>query len=228
MLPKISIIIPTKNESQNLPLLLSDLSIINQEAEVIVVDSNSEDKTEEIAKIYSAKIYKSKIKSRGLQLNIGAKKAKGEWLIFIHADSRLDKNFSREIKRVLIGDKEFIYFFKFKINNKKIIYRFLEILVNLRSYLFKDPYGDQGLIIHRKAYLKNKGYRKIPLMEDIDFIKRLGNKKNLRMLNIPIYTSSRKWEKNNIIYQAFKNWRFRERWRKGDSIKSIYLDYYKN
>ena len=227
MLPKISIIIPTNNESQNLPLLLSDLSIINQEAEVIVVDSNSEDKTEEIAKIYSAKIYKSKIKSRGLQLNIGAKKAKGEWLIFIHADSRLDKNFSREIKRLLIGDKEFIYFFKFKINDKKIVYRLLEILVNLRSCIFKEPYGDQGLIIHRKAYFKNNGYRKIPLMEDVDFIKRLNNKKRLRMLNVPIYTSSRKWEKNNILLQTFKNWEFRKRWIKGESIQSIYIDYYK-
>ena len=225
---KISIIIPTYNESENLPLLLSDLSIITGKVEVIIADCNSEDKTRDIACIYGAKIYKSKKKNRGLQLNIGAKNAKGEWFVFIHADSRLNENFLKHIKSIVKGDKNLIYFLKFKINNKKIIYRFLEILVNLRSYLFKDPYGDQGLIIHRKAYLKNKGYRKIPLMEDIDFIKRLGNKKNLRMLNIPIYTSSRKWEKNNIIYQAFKNWKFRERWRKGDSIKSIYLDYYKN
>ena len=225
---KISIIIPTYNESENLPILLSDLSTITGKVEVIIADCNSEDKTRDIACIYGAKIYKSKKKNRGLQLNIGAKNAKGEWFVFIHADSRLNEKFLKHIKSIVKGDKNLIYFLKFKINNKKIIYRFLEILVNLRSYLFKDPYGDQGLIIHRKAYLKNKGYRKIPLMEDIDFIKRLGNKKNLRMLNIPIYTSSRKWEKNNIIYQAFKNWKFRERWRKGDSIKSIYLDYYKN
>ena len=225
---KISIIIPTYNESENLPLLLSDLSILTGKVEVIIADCNSEDKTRDIACIYGAKIYKSKKKNRGLQLNIGAKNAKGEWFVFIHADSRLNEKFLKHIKSIVKSDKNLIYFLKLKINNKKIIYRFLEILVNLRSYLFKDPYGDQGLIIHRKAYLKNKGYRKIPLMEDIDFIKRLGNKKNLRMLNIPIYTSSRKWEKNNIIYQASKNWKFRERWRKGDSIKSIYLDYYKN
>ena len=225
---KISIIIPTYNESENLPILLSDLSTITGKVEVIIADCNSEDKTRDIACIYGAKIYKSKKKNRGLQLNIGARNAKGEWFVFIHADSRLNEKFLKHIKSIVKSDKNLIYFLKLKINNKKIIYRFLEILVNLRSYLFKDPYGDQGLIIHRKAYLKNKGYRKIPLMEDIDFIKRLGNKKNLRMLNIPIYTSSRKWEKNNIIYQAFKNWKFRERWRKGDSIKSIYLDYYKN
>ena len=225
---KISIIIPTYNESQHLPLLLSDLSIFNEGIEIIIVDCNSEDKTRDIANINRATIYKSKIKSRGLQLNIGAKKAKGEWFIFIHADSRLSKDWLKKVKSVLKDEKNFIYFFKFKINNKKIIYRFLEILVNLRSYIFKDPYGDQGLLIKRETYFKNNGYRKIPLMEDLDFIKRLKNKVSLKMLTIPIYTSSRKWGKTNIIFQAFKNWSYRKRWLRGESIKSLHNDYYKN
>ena len=68
----------------------------------------------------------------------------------------------------------------------------------------------------------------MPIMEDLDFIQRLINKKNLKMLNIPIYTNSRKWEKTNIIFQSFKNWNLRKRWLKGESIKSIYKDYYKS
>ena len=224
---KISIIIPSYNESKYLPLLLSDLSIINEELEIIIVDCNSEDKTIDIANIYGAKIYNSKEKNRGLQLNIGAKKSKGEWLFFLHADSRLNQNWLRKIKSVIKNGTNFIYFFKFRINNKKIIYRFLEILVNLRSILLKNPYGDQGLIINRKAYLENEGFRKIPIMEDIDFIRRLKNKKDLKMLPIPIFTSSRKWEKSNLILQSFNNWNFRRRWLKGEPIKSIYSDYYK-
>ena len=224
---KISIIIPSYNESKYLPLLLSDLSIINEKLEIIIVDCNSEDKTKDIANIYGAKIYNSKEKNRGLQLNIGAKKSKGEWLLFLHADSRLNQNWLRKIKSVIKDGTNFIYFFKFKINNKKIIYRFLEILVNLRSSLLKNPYGDQGLIINRKSYLENEGYRKIPIMEDIDFITRLKNKKDLKMLPIPIFTSSRKWEKSNLILQSFNNWNLRRRWLKGESIKSIYTDYYK-
>ena len=225
---RISIIIPTYNESQNLPLLLSDLSIINKGLEIIIVDCNSKDKTRDIANIYRTNLYKSKKKNRGLQLNIGAKKAKGEWFIFVHADSRLSKDWLKKVKSAIKGDENFIYFFKFKINNKKIIYRFLEIIVNFRSLFFKSPYGDQGLLIHRKTYFKNKGYKKIPLMEDVDFIKRLNNNVNLKMLTIPLYTSSRKWEKTNIISQAFKNWNFRRRWFKGESIKSLYNDYYFN
>ena len=224
---KISIIIPTINEANNLPLLLSDLSSVQKEGEIIIVDCGSKDKTVDIANIYGAKVYKSEERNRGLQLNIGAKNSKGDWLIFLHADTRLTHDWFKKINSFLNGDKNYIYYFKFKINHKKIIFRLLEILVNLRSQFFKQPYGDQGLVIHRTTYFKNNGFRKIPLMEDVDFLRRLKNKKKLKQLNLPIFISSRKWEKTNIFLQALKNWNFRRRWLKGESTKSIYSDYYK-
>jgi len=225
-LSKISIIIPTINEANNLPLLLSDLSSIQKDGEIIIVDCGSEDKTIDIANIYGAKIFISKERNRGLQLDIGAKNSKGEWLIFLHADTRLTHDWFKKINSFLKGNKNSIYYFEFKINHKKIIYRVLEILVNFRSKFFKQPYGDQGLIIHRTTYFKNNGFRKIPLMEDVDFLRRL-NKKDLKQLNSPIFISSRKWERTNIFLQAIKNWNFRRRWLKGESLKSIYSDYYK-
>ena len=223
---KISIIIPTINEANNLPLLLSDLSSIQKEGEIIIVDCGSEDKTIDIANIYGAKVCISKERNRGLQLDIGARNSKGDWLIFLHADTRLTNDWFPKIKSTLKEDKNHIYHFKFKINNKKIIYRVLEILVNFRSQYFKQPYGDQGLIIHRSIYLKNNGFKNIPLMEDIDFLRRLNNKVNITQLDLPIFTSSRKWERTNIFLQAIKNWNFRRRWLKGESLKSIYSDYY--
>jgi len=226
-LSKISIIIPTFNEANNLPLLLSDLSSIQKEGEIIIIDCGSKDKTIDIANIYGAKVYISKERNRGLQLDIGAKNSKGEWLIFLHADTRLTNDWYKKINSFLKGNKNSIYYFKFKINNKKIIYRVLEILVNCRSRFFKQPYGDQGLIIHRTTYFKNNGFKKIPLMEDIDFIRRLNKKNYLKQLNLPIFISSRKWERTNIFSQAIKNWHFRRRWLKGESLKSIYSDYYK-
>jgi len=225
-LSKISIIIPTINEASNLPLLLSDLSSILKEGEIIIVDSGSEDKTIDVANIYGAKVFLSKERNRGLQLDFGAKNSKGDWLIFLHADTRLTYDWFIKTNSFLKGNKNSIYYFEFKINHKKIIYRFLEILVNFRSKFFKQPYGDQGLIIHRTTYFKNNGFRKIPLMEDVDFLRRL-NKKDLKQLNLPILISSRKWERTNIFLQAIKNWQFRRRWLKGESLKSIYSDYYK-
>ncbi len=224
---KISIIIPTINEANNLPLLLSDLSSIQKKGEIIIVDCGSEDKTIDIANIYGAKVIISKERNRGLQLNIGAENSKGEWLIFLHADTRLTHDWFKKINSFLKGNKNIIYYFEFKINHKKIIYRVLEILVNIRSKIFKQPYGDQGLIIHRTIYFKNNGFRNIPLMEDVDFLMRLNQKKDLKQLNFPIFISSRKWERTNIFLQAIKNWHFRRRWLKGESLKSIYSDYYR-
>ena len=101
---KISIVIPTINEANNLPLLLSDLSSIQKEGEIIIVDCGSEDKTVEIANIYGAKVYKSEERNRGLQLNIGAKNSKGDWLIFLHADTRLTHDWFKKINSLLNGD----------------------------------------------------------------------------------------------------------------------------
>ncbi len=224
---KISIIIPTINEAYNLPLLLSDLSTMHKKGEIIIVDGGSGDKTIDIANIYGAKVFISKERNRGLQLDIGAKNSKGEWLMFLHADTRLTHDWFKKINAFLQGNKNSIYYFDFKINHKKIIYRLLEILVNFRSKFFKQPYGDQGLIIHRTNYFSNNGFSKIPLMEDVDFLKRLNKKKDLKQLNLPIFISSRKWDRTNIFLQAIKNWHFRRRWLKGESLESIYSDYYK-
>ena len=222
----LSIIIPTLNESKNLPLLLSDLSEINNKSEVLIIDSTSKDKTRDIALINGKRFYKLSKNNRGLQLNYGAKKAKGEWLLFIHADSRLKFNWSRKIMDIFKRDSDFIYYFDFKVNNKSFIYRFLEFLVNLRCFLFKTPYGDQGLLISKENLKTYGGYKTIPLMEDYDFINRI-NKKKLRSLRTPIFTSSRKWDEVNLFWQSLKNWNLRRLMRKGFSIKKIYKKYYK-
>ena len=124
---KVSIIIPTINEANNLPLLLSDLSIVKKEGEIIIVDCGSEDKTIDLANIYGAKVFKSKEKNRGLQLDMGAKNSSGDWLIFLHADTRLTHDWFRKINSVLKANNNYIYYFKFKIDNEKIIYRVLEL-----------------------------------------------------------------------------------------------------
>ena len=226
LITRISIIIPTLNESNNLPLLLSDLSEINNISEILIVDSTSTDKTKDIALINGTKFYKLNKNNRGLQLNYGAEKAKGEWLLFIHADSRLKFNWSIKVMEISKRDSNFIYYFKFKVNNKLFTYRFLEFFVNLRCFLFKTPYGDQGLLISKENFKTYGGYKTIPLMEDFDFINRI-NKRNLKSLRIPIFTSSRKWDEVNFIWQSLKNWHLRKLMRKDYSINRIYKKYYK-
>ena len=224
---KISIIIPTLNESNNLPLLLSDLSEISEESEILIIDSLSNDKTKAISYIYGCKFYKLYKKNRGLQLNFGAKKAKGNWLLFLHADSRLKLNWSEEIKTILKKESNFIYFFNFKIQKRNYSFKFLELLVNLRCFLFKTPFGDQGLLINKSNFFKKGGFKEIPLMEDIDFIRRI-DKKYLKPLRNSIYTSERKWKKKNFMLQALHNWKLRKKWMNGDSLEAIYSRYYES
>ena len=226
LITRISIIIPTLNESNNLPLLLSDLSEINNISEILIIDSTSTDKTKDIALINGTKFYKLNKNNRGLQLNYGAEKAKGEWLLFIHADSRLKFNWSIKVMDISKRDSNFIYYFKFKVNNKIFTFRFLEFFVNLRCFLFKTPYGDQGLLISKENFKTYGGYKTIPLMEDFDFINRI-NKRNLKSLRIPIFTSSRKWDELNFVWQSLKNWHLRKLMRKDYSINRIYEKYYR-
>jgi len=223
---RLSIIIPTLNESKNLPLLLSDLLEINNNSEILVIDSSSKDKTRDIALINGVKFFKINKNNRGLQLNYGARKAKGEWLLFIHADSRLKLNWSREIVDYMKGDPNLIYYFNFKVNNKSFTYRLLEFFVNVRCFLFKTPYGDQGLLINKENFKNYGGYKTIPLMEDFDFIRRI-NKKKLRSLKTSIFTSSRKWDEVNFVWQSLKNWHLRSLMLKGFSINKIYKKYYR-
>ena len=116
---KISIIIPTINEANNLPLLLSDLSSIQKEGEIIIVDCGSEDKTIDIANIYGAKVFISKERNRGLQLDIGAKNSKGEWLIFLHADTRLTHDWFKKINSFLKGNKNIFTILNLKLITKR-------------------------------------------------------------------------------------------------------------
>ena len=223
---RLSIIIPTLNEAKNLPLLLSDLSEIREKSEILIIDSNSKDATKDISKIYGAKFFNTNIKNRGLQLNTGAKESKGDWLLFIHADSRLNQNWSKEVNLVLSKKNKFIYFFKFKVNNNNLIFRFLELLVNFRTFFLRTPYGDQGLLIHRDTYFKYGGYKNLPLMEDIDLINRIKDKELLFSLKTSINTSGRKWQKNNIFYQSIINFTLRRKWSRGCDLNKIYEEYY--
>ena len=223
---KISVIIPTLNEAMNLPLILSDLAEIREKAEILIVDSNSKDATKDIAAIYRVKYLNTAEKNRGLQLNLGAKEAKGNWFLFIHADSRLNQNWSEEVNLILSKQNKFIYFFKLKVNSKSILYRFLELFVNLRTLFLNTPYGDQGLLINRELFYKYGGYKNIPIMEDIDFINRIKRKEFLYPLNTSIFTSNRKWQRRNIFCQSIINFNLRRKWSKGFSIDEIYDNYY--
>tara|TARA_Y100001968_G_scaffold51310_1_gene42193 strand:- start:1924 stop:2628 length:705 start_codon:yes stop_codon:yes gene_type:complete len=227
-LPTLSIIIPTLNEARHLPLLLADLKAWPHAFDVTIVDGGSNDLTMSIARIQGIKAIKFLEPNRGYQQKIGALEAKGDWLLFLHADSRLEKNWVKNSTQIIkrsISEK-YAWYFNFKINNDNLEFRILEIAVALRSNIFQRPYGDQGLLIHKNLYYSLGGFSQLKLMEDLEFVTRISKKTKLKSTGTNIYTDGLKWNKTNIVKRAIKNFQLRRKWKSGYDIDKLYKEYY--
>ncbi len=227
-LPTLSIIIPTLDEAIHLPLLLSDLNTCPHNIELTIVDGGSKDSTISIAQINGIKVIKSNEKSRGYQMHLGASNSKGDWLLFLHADSRLDPKWVKSLFKIIIDKKSenFAWYFDFKIKKSNLEFRILEIAVALRSYFLQRPYGDQGLLIHKDLYYLSGGFSSLKIMEDLDLITRLTKTNKVKRIGESIYTDDVKWINSNIIKRAIKNARLRKKWRQGYNIDILANEYY--
>ena len=224
----LSIIIPTLNEANHLPLLFADLNACSNDFDLIIVDGGSKDMTVSIAQIQGVNVIKSPKRNRGYQLSIGASKTQAEWLLFIHADSRLDQSCVNSLFKVINNKAscDFAWYFDFKIKKSNLQFRILEAAVALRSYFLQRPYGDQGLLIHRDLYNSSGGFSSLKIMEDLDLITRINKKTKVKSVGENLYTNDRKWSNSNIIIRAIKNAKLRRKWRKDYDIDSLYKEYY--
>ena len=225
--PTLSIIIPTLDEANHLPLLLADLKAWPYSSDLTIVDGGSRDSTISIAQIQGVNIINSLEQNRGLQLGVGASKAKGEWLLFLHADSRLDKVWVKKLLKIMQTktSKNFAWYFDFKIKKYNLQFRILEFAVALRSHFLQRPYGDQGLLIHKKLYHRAGGYSSLKIMEDLDLITRVTKNNKAKRIGANIYTDDIKWAKSNIIKRAIKNAKLRKKWRDGYNIDKLSKEY---
>ena len=227
-LQNLSIIIPTLNEAVHLPLLFADLNEWPYDLDLTIVDGGSKDLTILIAQLQGANVIKSFKKSRGYQLKIGASNANEDWLLFLHADSRLNPKWVNSVSKVTKGktSKNHAWYFDFKIKNNNLEFRILEIAVALRSHFLQRPYGDQGLLIHKDLYNLSGGFSSLKIMEDLDLITRITKKKRAKRIGENIYTDDIKWSNSNIIRRAIKNARLRKKWRQGYNIDNLSKEYY--
>ena len=226
--PTLSVIIPTLNEASHLPLLFADLNAWPHDFDLTIVDGGSNDFTISIAQIQGVNVIKSLKQNRGYQLKTGASNSKGDWLLFLHADSRLDPKWVNSLLKIINTktSKDFAWYFDFKIKKNNLQYRILEIAVALRSHFLQTPYGDQGLLIHRNLYHLSGGYYSLRIMEDLDLIKRITKNKKAKRIGENIYTDDIKWANSNIIRRAIKNARLRKKWRQGYNIDILSKEYY--
>ena len=227
-IPTLSIIIPTLDEASHLPLLFADLNVWPYYFDLTIVDGGSKDSTISIAQIQGVNIIKSIKQNRGYQLKIGASKARGDWLLFLHADSRLDPQWSNSLLKVISKktSKDYAWYFDFKIRKHNLEFRILEAAVGLRSRFLQKPYGDQGLLLHKDLYNLSGGFTSLKIMEDLDLITRITKTKKAKRIGENIYTDAQKWDNYNIIRRAIKNASLRKKWRQGYDIDNISKEYY--
>jgi len=227
-IPTLSIIIPTLDEASHLPLLFADLNEWSYYCDLTIVDGGSKDSTISIAQRQGVNIIKSVKKNRGYQLKIGASKARGDWLLFLHADSRLDPQWSNSLLKVISKkrSKDYAWYFDFKIRKHNLEFRILEAAVGHRSRFLQKPYGDQGLLLHKDLYNLSGGFTSLKIMEDLDLITRITKTKKAKRIGENIYTDAQKWDDYNIIRRAIKNASLRKKWRQGYDIDNISKEYY--
>ncbi len=226
--PTLSIIIPTLNEANHLPLLFADLNAWPYKFDLTIVDGGSTDLTISIAQIHGVNVINSLEQNRGYQLKIGASKAKGDWLLFLHADSRLDQRWVQRLCKTTQNktSKNFAWYFDFKIKKNNLEFRALEIAVALRSHFLQRPYGDQGLLIHKDLYYHSGGFSSLKIMEDLEFITRITKTTKAKRIGIKMYTDDTKWSNSNIIKRAIKNAILRKKWRQGYETDNLSKEYY--
>lgn len=199
----ISVIIPVLNEAKILDKTLSQLQSELEGHELIVVDGGSTDDTIRIAEKYGRVI--SSERGRAIQLNAGANAAKGDILIFLHADVRLEKGAFKAVESALISGYVGGGFLQ-KIDGKSFLYRLIEFSANLRGKYLKTFYGDSGIFIRRTDFHRIGGFPNVPIMEEIGFSKELRRLGKTKMIKPHIYISARRWERNGIVRTTAKNW----------------------
>ncbi|MBX7152794.1 TIGR04283 family arsenosugar biosynthesis glycosyltransferase [bacterium] len=205
-----SIIIPVFNEASIIGSAINNHCRLNN-VEIIVSDGGSEDNTVAIAKEFSGR-YSNVIitfspKGRGVQMNTGAQKALGEWLIFLHADTFLpDESFQVMVNHIADNQETHAGAFTLRLDHEGFFYRYMEFYAAWRCRLIKLPFGDHGFFIRRSVFEELGGFRSdFPVMEDVEMIHRLKRQYPLVMLDAPVFSSVRRFEKDGRWNRSLTN-----------------------
>jgi rSAM/selenodomain-associated transferase 2 len=203
----ISVVIPTLNAAKTLPLTLAALAPAAMDGlvrELIIVDGGSNDDTALLADEAGARFEQAEA-GRGGQLRYGCDLAKGPWLLILHADTRLSVDWEVEAMRHMRQNPDRAAYFRFQLDDPRLIARVWEAGVAMRCALMGLPYGDQGLLISKAVYEAVGGYAALALMEDVDLVRRLGRKR-LVGLRARALTNADRFKAKGYWHRSLRNW----------------------
>ncbi len=220
----ISVVVPVLDEARQLAGTLEPLQPWRgRGVEIIVVDGGSRDGSVSIARPLCDRVLTGGPRGRSLQMNAGAMAARGQTLLFLHADTRLGQ---AALERLPALEKLAWGRFDVMLRDPHPIFRLIERLMNLRSRLTGVATGDQAIFVRRTLFQKVGGYPDIALMEDIALSSRLKRLARPTCLRETVEVSTRYWRQRGIIRGILTMWLVRAAWFCGASPRHLQRIYY--
>jgi rSAM/selenodomain-associated transferase 2 len=204
--PLISLILPVLNEA---PILAEALSTLPQapDLEIILVDGGSTDASREVAGRFPHVRWLSAPRGRGVQMNAGARLARGDFFIFLHIDTVLTTDHLAALRRAVLDPGVRAGAFELRLTPPTPFLRFIDWGANWRSRIFRLPYGDQGIFVRRDLFLALGGFtHRHP--EDLDLVLRLRRLTRVRLLTPPVNSSGRRWLQHGNLRTSGYHWAF--------------------
>jgi len=204
---RITVVVPTLNEAQCIVGCLDALAPLRARGhEVIVVDGGSEDGTARLARDRADRVLAAP-RGRASQMNAGARIARGEALVFLHADTRLPPDADRLVLEALAGRAWGR--FDVRIDGQGALLTLVGAMMSLRSRLTGIATGDQALFVRRSAFDALGGYAPMLLMEDIELSRRLRRAGSPACLRARVLTSARRWQARGVLRTILLMWHLR-------------------
>ncbi|MCO1334372.1 TIGR04283 family arsenosugar biosynthesis glycosyltransferase [Microbulbifer sp. OS29] len=219
---RFSVVVPLLNEKAQLVALLTHLRELESHGncEIIVVDGGSTDGSVEMLQQSGLRLVYS-ARGRAVQMNAGAVMARGDWLLFLHADTRLANDALVSLEKNT--ERESVQWGRFDISIEGASWWFPLIagMINLRSRLSGIATGDQAIFVRRSLFEASGGFPPQPLMEDIELSRRLLRKSRPYCLCQKAKTSGRRWQKFGVLRTVLLMWRLRFDYWRGVSAESL-------
>ena len=190
--PWLSVVIPALNEARQIARTITAASI--PEAQIIVSDGGSTARTVAIARSLGARIVSGQ-PNRAAQQNRGAAAARGEVLLFLHADTRLPPEYGDHIFETLMDRRTVLGAFRFATDIHTPAMQAIAFLTNLRAGRLKLPYGDQGLFMRRADFYRFGGFPETPIAEDLYLVRKMARNGRIALAPVAAVTSGRRWRR---------------------------------